>query len=144
MKRYLLSYLAAYVASLAAFGVIMVIAISNWFFTDSPLWFDVLGVIVTALPALALGEVLGRRFNAKQAGRPLRGLLILLAIMAILAFTTELHAYLYIASWPGLLIGNALQTVFDVSNHWDGAFVLLGNLLLPLLFHLGWRWGTAE
>ena len=29
MKRYLLSYLAAYVASLAAFGVIMVIAISN-------------------------------------------------------------------------------------------------------------------
>ena len=54
MKRYLLSYLAAYVASLAAFGVIMVIAISNWFFTDSPLWFDVLGVIVTALPALAL------------------------------------------------------------------------------------------
>lgn len=59
MKRYLLSYLAAYVASLAAFGVIMVIAISNWFFTDSPLWFDVLGVIVTALPALALGEVLG-------------------------------------------------------------------------------------
>ena len=51
MKRYLLSYLAAYVASLAAFGVIMVIAISNWFFTDSPLWFDVLGVIVTALPA---------------------------------------------------------------------------------------------
>ena len=53
MKRYLLSYLAAYVASLAAFGVIMVIAISNWFFTDSPLWFDVLGVIVTALPALA-------------------------------------------------------------------------------------------
>jgi len=71
-------------------------------------------------------------------------LLILLAIMAILAFTTELHEYLYIASWPGLLIGNALQTVFDVSNHWDGAFVLLGNLLLPLLFHLGWRWGTAE
>lgn len=144
MKRYLLSYLAAYVASLAAFGVIMVIAISNWFFTDSPLWFDVLGVIVTALPALALGEVLGRRFKAKQAGRPLRGLLILLAIMAILAFKTELHEYLYIASWPGLLIGNALQTVFDVSNHWDGAFVLLGNLLLPLLFHLGWRWGTAE
>ena len=139
MKRYLLSYLAAYVASLAAFGVIMVIAISNWFFTDSPLWFDVLGVIVTALR-----EVLGRRFKAKQAGRPLRGLLILLAIMAILAFTTELHEYLYIASWPGLLIGNALQTVFDVSNHWDGAFVLLGNLLLPLLFHLGWRWGTAE
>ena len=75
MKRYLLSYLAAYVASLAAFGVIIVIAISNWFFTDSPLWFDVLGVIVTALPALALGEVLGRRFKAKQAGRPLRGLL---------------------------------------------------------------------
>ena len=69
VKRYLLSYLAAYVASLAAFGVIMVIAISNWFFTDSPLWFDVLGVIVTALPALALGEVLGRRFKAnKQEG----------------------------------------------------------------------------
>ena len=66
MKRYLLSYLAAYVASLAAFGVIMVIAISNWFFTDSPLWFDVLGVIVTALPALALGEVLGRRFKASR------------------------------------------------------------------------------
>ena len=85
MKRYLLSYLAAYVASLAAFGVIIVIAISNWFFTDSPLWFDVLGVIVTALPALALGEVLGRRFKAKQAGIPLRGLLILLAILAILA-----------------------------------------------------------
>jgi len=143
VRRYLLSYLAAYVASLAAFGGMLLIGIANWLFTDSPLWFDVLCVVVVCLPMLALGEVLGRRPKAKLVQKPIRGLLILLAVMAAMGIASALVESLQIFSWPGLLLGNAIQTLLRRGNYWDGAFILLGNLLLPALFHLGWYWGTT-
>lgn len=144
MKRYLLSFFAAYLASVAAFLGMLVIAISNWLFTDSPLWFDVLCVIVVVLPMLALGEVFGRRPKAKLVQKPGLGLIILLAIMTILAFLSAAGDAFQMLSWPGLLLGNAIQTILGGSSYWDGAFILLGNLLLPMLFHIGWRWGSNE
>ena len=143
MRRYLLSYLVAYTASLAAFSVMLLIALGNWLFTDSPLWFDMLCVIAVCLPVLALGEILGRRPKARLVHKPVRGLMILLALMAAMGAASELVEILQILSWPGLLLGNVMQTALDRTNHWDGVFILLGNLLLPLLFHLGWHWGQT-
>jgi uncharacterized membrane protein len=142
MKRYLLSFLAAYLASVGAFVVMLLISLSNWFMTDSPLWFDVLCVIVVVLPMLALGEVFGRRPKAKLVQKPGLGLIILLAIMTILAFLSAAGDTFQMLSWPGLLMGNAIGTLLGGSGYWDGAFILLGNLLLPMLFHIGWRWGS--
>lgn len=143
MRRYLLSYLAAYLVSLAVFGGMLLIAIGNWLFSDSPLWFDVLCVFAVCLPVLALGEVFGRRPKAKLVQRPIFGLLILLIIMTVMGVVSGLAEGLQLLSWPGLLLGNAIQTAFGGSGYWDGAFILLGNLLLPLLFHLGWHWGRT-
>lgn len=144
MKRYLLSFFAAYLASLAAFLGMLVIAISNWLFTDSPLWFDVLCVIVTALPVLALGEVFGRKPKAKQEQKTGTGLIVLVIIMTLLAFLSAANDAFQVISWPGLLLGNAIGTLLGGSGYWDGAFILLGNLTLPVLFHIGWRWGTKS
>lgn len=141
MKRYLLSFCAAYLASVAAFLGMLVIAISNWLFTDSPLWFDVLCVIVTALPVLALGEVFGRRPKAKQVQKTGTGLIILLIIMTLMAFLSSASDAFQVISWPGLLLGNAIGTLLGGSGYWDGAFIIIGNLMLPVLFHLGWLWG---
>ena len=143
MRRYLLSYLVAYMASLAAFLGMLLIAIGNWLFSDSPLWFDVLYVVVVCLPILALGEVFGRRPKAKLVQKPDRGLLILLVVMAVTGIAGGLVESLQMFSWPGLLLGNVIQTVLGRAHYWEGAFILLGNLLLPPLFHLGWHWGQT-
>ena len=143
MRRYLLSYLAAYLVSLAVFWGMLLIAIGNWLFSDSPLWFDVLCVFAVCLPVLALGEVFGRRPKARLVHKSVRGLLISLALMAAMGIVGGLVESLQMISWPGLLLGNAIQTAFGGSGYWDGAFILLGNLLLPLLFHLGWHWGRT-
>ena len=45
-------------------------------------------------------------------------------------------------SWPGPLLGNAIQTLLRGAEYWDGAFIILGNLIIPVLFHIGWRWGV--
>ncbi len=142
MKRYLLSFLAAYLASVGAFVVMLLIGLSNWFMTDSPLWFDVLSVIVVVLPMLALGEVFGRRPKAKLVQKPGLGLIILLAIMTILAFLSAAGDTFQMLSWSGLLLGNAIGTLLGGSGYWDGAFIIIGNLMLPTLFHVGWRWGS--
>jgi len=143
MRRYLLCWLAAYLASVAAFWGMLLIGIANWLFTDSPLWFDVLCVVVVCLPVLVLGEVFGRRPKAKLVQKPVRGLLILLAVMAAMGIASGLVESLQMISWPGLLLGNAIHTALGGGSYWDGAFILLGNLLLPLLFHLGWHWGNT-
>lgn len=142
MRRYLLGYLASYAVSILAFAAMMLLAIGNWLFTDSPLWFDVLWVIAAALPVLALGEVFGRKPEAKKDRGNGLGLGILLAGMGLLTLISGASEFLQILIWPGLLLGNVMQTLLGGSGYWDGAFILLGNLSMPLLFHLGWRWGV--
>ena len=142
MKRYFLSFLAAYAASVAAFLGMLLIGHAIWFLTDSPLRFDVLCVVVVALPVLALGEVFGRRPKARQVKNTGRYLLILLAVMTVMAFLSAAGDAFQMLSWPGLLLGNAIQTLLGGAGYWDGAFIILGNLIIPVLFHIGWRWGS--
>ena len=142
MKRYFLSFLAAYAASVAAFLGMLLIGLAYWFMTDSPLWFDVLCVVVVALPVLALGEVFGRRPKVRQVKNTGRYLLILLAVMTVKAFLSAAGDAFQMLSWPGLLLSNAIQTLLGGAGYWDGAFIILGNLIIPVLFHIGWRWGS--
>lgn len=142
MKRYFLSFLAAYAASVAAFLGMLLIGLAIWFMTDSPLWFDVLCVVVVALPVLALGEVFGRRPKARQVKNTGRYLLILLAVMTVMAFLSAAGDAFQMLSGPGLLLGNAIQTLLGGTGYWEGAFIILGNLIIPVLFHIGWRWGS--
>lgn len=142
MKRYFLSFLAAYVASVATFLGMLLIGLAIWFMTDSPLWFNVLCVVVVALPVLALGEVFGRRPKARQVKNTGRYLLILLAVMTVMAFLSAAGDVFQMLSWPGLLLGNAIQSLLGGAGYWDGAFIILGNLIIPVLFHIGWRWGS--
>ena len=142
MKRYFLSFLAAYAASVAAFLGMLLIGLAYWFMTDSPLWFDVLCVVVVALPVLALGEVFGRRPKARQVKNTGRYLLILLAVMTVMAFLSAAGDVFQMLSWPGLLLRNAIQTLLGGAGYWDGAFIILGHLIIPVLFHIGWRWGS--
>ena len=141
MKRYFLSFLAAYAASVGAFLGMLLIGLAIWFMTDSPLWFDVLCVVVVALPLLALGEVFGRRPKARQVKNTGRYLLILLAVMTVMAFLSAAGDVFQMLSWPGLLLGNAIPSLLGGAGYWDGAFIILCNLVIPVLFHIGWRWG---
>lgn len=141
MKRYLLGYLGAYLLTLAAFGALLLVSLSNWLFSDSPLWFDVLMAVAMVLPPLAVGEVMGRHPGPKPPERPVKGLLVLLAVMLLPVLSCDAGNETEILAWPGILLGAAVEELLDVSNYWDGLFPLLGNLGLPLLYHLGWRWG---
>ena len=142
MKRYFLSFLAAYAASVAAFLGMLLIGLAYWFMTDSPLWFDVLCVVVVALPVLALGEVFGRRPKARQVKNTGRYLLILLAVMTVMAFLSAAGDAFQMLNWLGLLLGNAIQSLLGGAGYWDGAFIILGNLIISYCSISAGGWGV--
>lgn len=148
MKYYLLGFLGAYIVSLLMFIGMLAIAVANWLFSSSPLWFDVLCVILTALPVIVCGELSGRRLGKRTTQKPLYGQLILLPLMGLLGLLSgpllEHGGYGQILIWPGTLLGGVLKEILALDGYWDGIFPLVGNLLLPLLFHLGWHWGTES
>ena len=141
MRRYLLSYLGAYVVSALAFVGMLFIALTQWMFSETPLWFEVLCVVAVLLPVLALGQLAGRHPGKFLPQKPSAGLMILLIIMSALAFISELAEPLQFLSWPGLMVGGAIGELLNVRGYWDGVMPLLGNLSLPVVFHLGWTWG---
>lgn len=144
MRRYLLGYLGAFAASLAAAGGMVMAALFRWLFSDTPLWFDVLLVIAVLLPSLAVGQLA----NRKTRRRPPRwGLPVLLAVMAataLLTAYTDVSADAVILTLPGQLLGGGIGLVLErfvrIDSYWEGALMVAGHLLLPLLYHLGWRW----
>lgn len=148
MKRYLLGYALAYLASLLTAVVFALIALGCWLFSDTPLWFDVLVVLAVPLAALAIGELAGRRSGRTALQKPVVALLITLICMVGLAVVSgvlaETAEWLQIFAWTGTLVGGMLEELAEdhVSSYWDGAFQLAGYLVLPLLYHLGWHWGN--
>jgi len=144
MKRYLLSFLGAYLVSLVALVGLLFVALSQWMFSETPLWFDVLCVIAAILPNLALGQVAGRHPGPCPPQKLWLGLVILLIIFAGMAFVSVSSEPLRMLSFPGLLIGEAVEELLHMRGYWDGAGPLIGNLLVPLVYHLGWRWGREE
>ena len=143
MKRYLLGYLGAWLAALAVCWGLVFVALMNWMFSRSPLWFDLLLVLLAALPFPAAGWLA----NRKTRRRPPRwGLPLLLAVMTALAFVSALRSTSTAAAvltLPGQLLGGATGLVLErfirIDNYWEGALILAGNLVLPLLYHLGWH-----
>lgn len=145
MKRYLLSFVAAYLAAVGVSVVMLLIALMNWLFTDSPAWFEALTVVLVSLTVLGMGEVFGRRPGAKAVEKPWRGLVILLPVMVVFGMTTAMtDSILYAVSLPGMMVGGMARSMLELRYNWEYWCYGIGNLLIPCLFHLGWHWGRTS
>lgn len=143
MKKYLLWFGLAWALSTVLAFAMLVAALAGWMFSETPLWFDLLYLIVTAFPYLFIGEVAGRRAQPVENLR--RGMLLLLCVMTGVALMGGLaDNNLRLISVPGWILGSLLARLLPLSGYWEGALILLGHLLLPLLYHLGWHWGKTE
>jgi len=144
MRRYLAGFVGAYMVSILVFVGMLFLALSQWMFSETPLWFNVLCVVVIVLPMLALGQVAGRHLGKCPPKNSWICLVILMGVMTILAFVSGLSDGLQMLSWPGLLVGGAIGELLHVRGCWDGILPIAGNLLVPLVYHLGWCWGRAQ
>ena len=113
MKRYLLGFFGALALELLALTGLVWMALANWLFSDSPLWFDVLFVIGALLPFPLVGDLVSR--GAPPV--PPRALRTTGAAAAVLA---------------GLLLA---------AGH--GTLLVLAPMLFPVLYRLGWHWGRT-
>ncbi len=120
MTRYLASYMGAYVVSIIVFVGMLFLALSQWMFSETPLWFDVLCVVAVVLPMLALGQVAGRHPGKHPPKNSWIGLAVLVGAMTVLAFVSGLDDSLQMLSWPGLLVGGAIGEILHVRGYWDG------------------------
>lgn len=145
MKRYLLSFLAAYLAAVGVTLGLLLIGLANWLFSNTPLWFEMLCVVLVSLTVLGMGEVLGSRPKAREVKTPIRVLLVLLVVMAVLSLIIDMaESMLYVISFPGMMLGAMLQSIFEIRPQWEYLCYGIGNLLVPGLFHLGWHWGVSS
>ena len=144
MRRYILSFIGAYLVAIVVFVGLLLVALSQWMFSETPLWFDIFCVMAMTLPILALGQVSGRHPGKCPPQKPWIALVILLLIFAGLAFVSNISEPLRVLSFPGLLIGEGVGELLRMKGYWDGARPLLGNLLVPVVYHLGWCWGRKS
>ena len=151
MKRYVVSFLTTYIVALAVTAGIFFIGLVNWFFGPSPVWFDTLSAVVLLLIFLAAGWLWGRRAKRKGGTTPWQGFLLLVGIMVILAVLGILELNpVYLLSAPGMVIGNAVEVLFDLKYRWGyqthlhivwPLVSIMGAVIQAALFHLGWNIG---
>ena len=144
MKRYLLSYVGAYTVSGLVYVVMFLVGMTQWLFSETPIWFDVSCVLAVILPILALGQLAGRYPGKQPPVKPIIGLGLLLTVMAMMALAGEFVEPLQMISLPGALVGVAIGEILHITGYWDGALPLIGNLLVPVVYHLGWCWGREK
>ena len=154
MKRYLLSFLIAYIVALAVTAGLIFIGLLNWFFGPSPVWFDILSAALLLLIFPIAGWLCGYRAERKGNTAPRQGVLVLLVFMAILAVLGfQEESPLYLLATPGMVIGNAVEVLFDLKYRWGyqthlrvvwPLVSILGAVVQAVLFHLGWKIGRKE
>ena len=150
MRRYLLSFLGAFAVSEAVLWGMTALGFYLWFWDEPPLWFETLWLIAVLLPFPALGEFFGRRPGAAAVRKDWRGLWILSGVMMALSILNAAGIHIPNFASPGELLGGFIKNAVGLRRwyRWKGivlnhAFAFLGNLLIPPLFHLGWRWGRT-
>ena len=142
MKRYLLGFALTYLVSVAVFVGMLLIAVGNWLFSSSPVWFNVLCVIAVTLPFLAGGELTGRRMKQGMKS-PGKGFLIVLAVMFLTGLAGGcLMGEVSLLLFPGAVIGAALEEMLRI--HVEEFMTLLGQVFFAVVFHLGWRTGKGS
>ena len=151
VKRYVSSFLVTYILALGVTAGIFFIGLATWFFGPSPLWFDTLSALLLLLTFLAAGWSWGHRAKKKGGATPRHGLFLLIGIMLVLAIPGILElSPLYLLAAPGMVVGNAVEVLFELKYRWGYQahlhFVwplvnLLGAVLQAVLFHLGWKLG---
>ena len=151
MRRYLLAFLLAFAVSYLLLGGVALSGFFLYFLDDPPLLFYILGGIAIALPFPALGRFFSRRSNAARFSKEWRGMLILFAVMVLLSALDTAELSIPFLITPGQGIGASLHGCLPELRdmyRWNGivldhVFTWIGNLLLPPLFHFGWRRGRS-
>ena len=146
MKRYVIGFWGTYLLAIALSVGMFFLTIANWLFTDSPPWFDMLWVIVLLLPFLAAGDLLAHKSSISKSARR-KALVIHIVIQlgfGLLGNVLLGESVLQVIVWPGSLLGAGLRELLDMNSYWDGAFLPLGHVLLPVLYHFGWLMGKPS
>lgn len=142
MSGYLVGFWLSYAASVVVFWGLIALAVLNWLFGGTPVWFYVLCVIGVSLPFLSGGEITGRRMKRGMA-KPWRGLLTVLALSLLVGMTYAfLPDSIAVFVCPGTLFASALDETAGI--HDGEVITLLAQLLFGLIFHLGWKTGQRD
>lgn len=152
MRRYLLSFLLAFVLSYLILGGVVLLEFFLYFLEDPPWGSYVLCGIAIALPFPLLGRFFSRRSSAARFPKAWRGALILSAVMALLSVLDTAELSIPFLITPGQGIGASLHGCLPGVRYvyrWNGlplehVFTWIGNLLLPPLFHFGWLRGRED
>ena len=147
MKRYVIGFWGAYLLSAAVSVGMFFLAIANWLFSDSPPWFDMLFVIAILLPFPAMGDFLAHKVKSDSGKVFGKTIIIQIAIQIMLAILGSFllgEHLLQVIVWPGTLPGSVLREALDLNHHWDDLFPVIGHILLPVLYHLGWLMGKPS
>ena len=132
MGKYFLSFGLSYLGALLLFAALGTVSLFRWPVGPVPAGFRLLWSMIPLLGVFLLGLLCARRWRTAAVALAPKELLILLAVMACVFVLSWLVEALQPLTAPGF---------FGLSAHGIGAFLLglAGNLLFPVLFHLGWR-----
>lgn len=132
MGKYFLSFGLSYLGALLLFAALGTVSLFRWPVGPVPVGFRLLWSLIPMAGVFLLGRLCARHWRTAAVALAPRELLILLAVMAGVFVLSWFVEALQPLAAPGL---------FGLSAHGIGAFLLglLGNLLFPVLFHLGWR-----
>lgn len=137
MTKYFLSFGLSYVAALLLFAAFGTVSLFRWPVGTVPAGFRLAWTLIPCAAVYLFAWLFAQRWKAAAGTLSTKELLILLAVMAGLF----LLSWLLDALRPLTAPGQSLSDLFGVPARTAGAFLLglLGNLLYPVLFHLGWR-----
>ncbi len=149
MRRYLLGFLWTYLFSLAVTAGLVFFAFFHWFMQASPLWFDVLTLVLLLLPFLAGGQLTGRKPGNPPLRSPAKVLTLLLVltvgVSALDCFSSlDFSGMLGLTALPCLGTGNVVVILFPILAPAEKLINCLGGAIPALLFHLGWHWGQEN
>ncbi|MBQ9493627.1 MAG: hypothetical protein IJR54_07845 [Oscillibacter sp.] len=134
MTKYLLAFVLSYVAALSLFAVMGMVSLFHWPVGPVPVGFSLLWTLLPPAVTCLLGHAFARRWSVAAHGRELAILFAAMAFLFLLGWFVE-------ALQPLSAPGQALSRPLGLSAPGVLTFFtgLLGTLLFPALFHLGWR-----
>ena len=155
MKRYLLSFFAAYALACGASFAMLLAGLVNWFFGPTPVGFDILSALTVLMVFCGVGIFSGWRAKKKGAATPRWGALFCVAALAVLGFLESIgvEEMLSLVGMSGVTVGNAVVSAFDLTYRWGyqtyqkmvwPAVGTLSAAAQGVIFHLGWTLGRKE
>lgn len=137
MAKYGMAFGLSYAGALLLFAALGTVSLFRWPLGTVPVGFRLMWTVLPLAAACLFGRLFAGRWRDAAGVLSQKELLILFAVMAGLF----LLSWLWEALRPLTAPGQSLSDLFGVPARTVGAFLLglAGNLLYPLLFHLGWQ-----